>query len=67
MIAIFIGISLSQDPDILQLQQRLFEQLCDNEKISDKYTTSIESQLQELIKAAGGNKVLLCLDGERAV
>ena len=47
----------------MQLQQNLYQQLTDNDKIPKKATDSSQSQLRELIKSAKGKLVLLVLDG----
>ena len=52
---------MSQQPDILQLQQRLYEQLTDEES---NLRTSIERQAEALKKAAAGKVVLVVLDGK---
>ena len=44
------------------LQQRAYSQLTGNEKISDKYKTSVDSQLNEMKKAARGKVVLIICD-----
>ena len=51
-----------QDPEILLLQQRAYAQLTGNGKISDKDKTSVESQLDEMKKAAEGKVVLIVCD-----
>ena len=56
------GINLSQTPDLLQLQQRLHQQLASGENIPKKATTSVEAQVSQLRKAAQGKVVLITLD-----
>ena len=48
----------------MQLQARLHEMLTKGEEIPAKAAKSVERQLEELIKAAEGQVVLLVLDGE---
>jgi hypothetical protein len=55
---------MSQQPDILQLQQRLYEQLTDDASMPGKWSTSIEKQTGALKKAAAGKVVLVVLDGK---
>ena len=55
---------MSQQPDILQLQQRLYEQLTGEGSISAKLRTSTERQAESLKKAAAGKVVLVVLDGK---
>ena len=43
------------------LQQRAYAQLTGNESIPEKYTRSVESQLDEMKKAARGKIVLIVL------
>jgi hypothetical protein len=54
---------MSQQPDILQLQQRLYQQLTDDGSMPAKSSTSIEQQAGALKKAAVGKVVLVVLDG----
>ena len=44
------------------LQCNAYEQLTGNEKISDKYKTSVASQLNEMKKAGKGKVVLVVCD-----
>ena len=44
------------------LQCKAYEQLTGYEKISDKYKTSVDSQLNEMKKAARGKVVLMICD-----
>ena len=44
------------------LQQRAYSQLTGNGKISDKDKTSVDSQLDEMKKAAEGKVVLVVCD-----
>ena len=60
-----LGLNLSQAPDLMALQQRLYVQLSDNESMPTKHQDSSEQQLGALRKAASGRVVLLCLDGEK--
>ena len=55
---------MSQQPDTLQLQQRLYEQLTGEGSISAKLRTSTERQAEALKKAAAGKVVLVVLDGK---
>ena len=55
---------MSQQPDILQLQQRLYQQL-NNKDSTAKLSTSIEQQAEALKTAAAGKVVLVVLDGKR--
>ena len=48
----------------MQLQARLHEMLTKGEEIPAKAAKSVERQLEELIKAAESQVVLLVLDGE---
>jgi hypothetical protein len=54
---------MSQQPDILQLQQRLYQQL-NNKDSTVKLSTSIEQQAEALQTAAAGKVVLVVLDGK---
>ena len=56
-----VGINLSQTPDLLRLQQRLFQQLSGDEDIPSKLTKSVEMQISQLRKAAHGKVVLVIL------
>ena len=53
---------MSQQPDILQLQQNLYQQLAEG-RMPTKLGT-IELQAQALKKAAAGKVVLVVLDGK---
>ena len=65
---VIVWINLSQDPEIMLLQCKAYEQLTGNEKISDKYKTSVNSQLIEMKKAAEGKVVLMVrLHAKRSV
>jgi hypothetical protein len=55
---------MSQQPDILQLQQRLYQQLNDKDNIPTKLSTSIEQQAEALKTAAEGKVALVVLDGK---
>ena len=55
---------MSQQPDILQLQQRLYQQL-NNKDSTAKLSTSIEQQAEALKTAAAGKVVLVVLDGKQ--
>ena len=57
-------ISMSQQPDILRLQQRLYQQFTGEESMPGKLSTSIELQAGVLKKAAVGKVVLVVLDGK---
>ena len=54
---------MSQQPDTLQLQQHLYQQLT-GKSMPGKLSTSIELQAQALKKAAAGKVVLVVLDGK---
>ena len=54
---------MSQQPDTLQLQQRLYQQL-NNKDSTAKLSTSIEQQAEALKTAAAGKVVLVVLDGK---
>ena len=55
---------MSQQPDIRQLQQRLYQQLTDDSSMPAKSSKSIEQQAGALKKAAAGKVVLVVLDGK---
>ena len=55
---------MSQQPDTLQLQQRLYEQLTGEGSIPAKLRTSTDRQAEALKKAAVGKVVLVVLDGK---
>ena len=55
---------MSQQPEILQLQQRLYQQLNNEDSMPAKLSTSIEQQAGALKKAAAGKVVLVVLDGK---
>ena len=55
---------MSQQPDILRLQQNLYQQLTGEESMPAKLSTSIELQAQALKRAAEGKVVLVILDGK---
>ena len=57
-------INMSQQPDTLRLQQRLYQQL-NNKDSTAKLSTSIEQQAEALKTAAAGKVVLVVLDGKR--
>ena len=59
-------LNLSQQPEIMQLQQRLFAQLTigDDSDMPTKATKSIESQTQELQQIAAKRLILVVLDGD---
>ena len=56
-------LNCSQEPQLMQLQQNLYEQLTDNNPMPKDATKSAASQIRELIKSAKGKLVLLVLDG----
>ena len=61
-VLVLLGINLSQQPDLLQLQKRLYQQLhVDDDKMSDK-ADSIEAQCDQLKKLCL-NRVVLCILG----
>ena len=55
---------MSQQPDILRLQQKLYQQLTGEESMPGKLSTSMELQAQALKRAAAGKVVLVVLDGK---
>ena len=55
-------INLSQQPDIMSLQLRLYEQLSKSESIPTKQQNSAEHQLDALRKVAIGQTALVILD-----
>ena len=55
---------MSQQPDILKLQQRLYQQLNNKDSMPTKLSTSIEQQAEALKTAATGKVVLVVLDGK---
>ena len=55
---------MSQQPDTLRLQQRLYQQFTGEESMPGKLSTSIELQAEALKKAAVGKVVLVVLDGK---
>ena len=59
----FRRLNCSQEPQLMQLQQNLYEQLTDNESMPKGATKGAASQKRELIKSAKGKLVLLVLDG----
>jgi hypothetical protein len=58
---VIVWINLSQDPEIMLLQQRAYAQLTSNKQIPEACTKSVDSQLDELRKAAKDKIVLLVL------
>ena len=60
---LFRRLNCSQEPQLMQLQQNLYEQLTDNKSMPKSATKSAASQKRELIKSAKGKLVLLVLDG----
>ena len=56
-------LNCSQEPQLMQLQQNLYEQLTDNNSMPKSATKGAASQKRELIKSAKGKLVLLVLDG----
>ena len=56
-------LNMSQKPDLLQLQQRLYAQLSGNKKIPSQVAESVEGQLTELVSLAQRRVVLITLDG----
>ena len=57
-------LNLSQQPEIVQLQRQLYNQLHqDNEEMPTKAQKSIENQLRELRKIAAKRLILVILDG----
>ena len=55
-------INLSQQPDIMSLQLRLYQQLSKNESMPTKQQSSPEQQLEALRKVAIGQTALVILD-----
>ena len=62
-IVFFRRLNCSQEPQLMQLQQNLYEQLTDNNSMPKSATKGAASQKRELIKSAKGKLVLLVLDG----
>ena len=56
-------VNLSQQPDLLRLQQRLYEQLNNNESIPAKDAASVERQVEVLRRVSEGKAILIILDG----
>ena len=56
-------LNMSQKPDLLQLQQRLYAQLSDNKKIPSQVAESAEGQLTELTRICAERIILITLDG----
>ena len=53
----------SQQPDLILLQQRLFEQLHEkNEKLPSKTSQSVEAQVMELRNVCKTRNILVVLD-----
>ena len=63
MYSLFRRLNCSQEPQLMQLQQNLYEQLTDNSSMPKGATKSAASQMRELVKSAKGKLVLLVLDG----
>ena len=59
-------LNLSQRPEIVQLQRRLYSQLTsgDSDSMSEKAKESVESQITELRKVAAKRLILVVLDGQ---
>ena len=55
-------INLSQQPDIMSLQLRLYQQLSKNESIPRKHQNSAEQQVEALREVAIGQTALVILD-----
>ena len=55
-------VGVLQDPETMLLQQRAYSQLTGNEDIPEKYRRSVDSQLDEMKKAAEGKVVLMICD-----
>ena len=56
-------LNMSQKPDLLQLQQRLYAQISGNKKIPSQVAESVEGQLTELVSVCAKRVVLITLDG----
>ena len=56
-------LNLSQQPEIMQLQARLYEQLSAGDEIPAKATKSVERIVEELRRVAKEKIVIVVLDG----
>ena len=56
-------LNMSQKPDLMQLQQRLYSQLSDNKTMPSQVAESVEGQLTELARTCAKHVVLITLDG----
>ena len=54
---------MSQEPEVMQLQRNLYNQLTDD-RMPKKATDSQQSQLRQLAKVAKNKKLLLVIDGK---
>ena len=55
-------VGMSQQPDLLQLQAKLYQQLHPENKEVPKHANSTEARLREISKLVLKRTVLLCLD-----
>ena len=53
---------MSQKPDLLQLQRRLYQQIHVGNLEMPKNAKSVQSQLTELVRLCVGRVALVCLD-----
>ena len=60
---VIVWINMSQEPDLLQLQQFAYSQLTGGSSVPQKSRESNQTQLMQLEKKAKGRVVLLVLDG----
>ena len=60
---VIVWINLSQEPDLLQLQQLAYSQLTGGDSLPQKSRETTKTQLMQLEKKAKGRVVLLVLDG----
>ena len=56
-------LNLSQQPEIMPLQARLYEQLSGGDEVPAKATKSVERMVEELRQVAATKLVLVVLDG----
>ena len=60
---VIVWINMSQEPDLLQLQQLAYSQLTGGDSLPQKSRETTKTQLMQLEKKAKGRVVLLVLDG----
>ena len=61
---VIVWINMSQEPDLLQLQQFAYSQLTDGSSLPQKSRETTKTQLMQLEKKAKERVVLLVLDGK---